>query len=68
MLFVMVAVGTGIGCSVVISQLFGAKRMEELKTAICTALMSILVFLVIAGISTANFLQTKSFKEEDMMG
>lgn len=32
------------------------------------SVMSILVFLVIAGISTANFLQTKSFKEEDMMG
>lgn len=50
MLFVMVAVGTGIGCSVVISQLFGAKRMEELKTAICTALMSILVFSIILSI------------------
>ena len=50
MLFVMVAVGTGIGCSVVISQLFGAKRMEELKTAICTALISILVFSIILSI------------------
>lgn len=32
------------------------------------SVMSILVFFVIAAISTANFLQTKSFKEEDMMG
>lgn len=32
------------------------------------SVMSILVFLVIATISTANFLRTKSFKEEDMMG
>lgn len=32
------------------------------------SVMSILVFLVIAGISTFNFLRTKSFKEEDMMG
>lgn len=32
------------------------------------AVMSILVFLVIATISTWNFLRTKSFKEEDMMG
>ena len=47
MLFVMVAVGTGIGCSVVISQLFGAKKMEQLKTAIDTALFSILVFSII---------------------
>ena len=32
MLFVMIAVGTGIGCSVVISQLFGAEKIEEMKT------------------------------------
>jgi putative MATE family efflux protein len=44
MLFVMVAVGTGIGCSVMISQLFGAERMEQMKTAISTALRAIIVF------------------------
>ena len=38
MLFVMVAVGTGIGCSVVISQLFGAEKIEDMKTAISPAL------------------------------
>ena len=32
------------------------------------SVMSILVFFVIASISTFNFLRTKSFKEEDMMG
>jgi len=32
------------------------------------SVMSIIVFLVIASISTANFMRTKSFKEEDMMG
>lgn len=53
MLFVMVAMGTGIGCSVVISQLFGAKQLERMKTAISTALLSILgfsVFLSIVGL------------------
>lgn len=50
MLFVMVALGTGIGCSVVISQLFGAKQMERMKTAISTALISILGFSVILSI------------------
>lgn len=52
MLFVMVAIGTGIGCSVVISQLFGAKQLEKMKTAISTALSSILgfsIFLSIVG-------------------
>lgn len=53
MLFVMVAIGTGIGCSVVISQLFGAKQLEQMKTAISTALLSILgfsIFLSLLGI------------------
>lgn len=32
------------------------------------SVMSILVFVVIASISTFNFLRTRAFKEEDMMG
>lgn len=32
------------------------------------SVMSILVFAVVASISTFNFLRTKAFKEEDMMG
>lgn len=53
MLFVMVAIGTGIGCSVVISQLFGANQLEKMKTAISTALLSILgfsIFLSLLGV------------------
>ena len=50
MMFVMVAMGTGIGCSVVISQLFGAKKLEEMKTAISTALLSILGFSILLSI------------------
>ena len=50
MLFVMVAAGTGIGCSVVISQLYGARQMERMKTAISTALLSILVFSILLSI------------------
>ncbi len=46
MLFVMVAIGTGIGCSVVISQLFGANKLAKMKTAISTALLSILGFSI----------------------
>lgn len=52
LLFVMVAQGAGIGCSVVISQLFGARKIETMKTAISTALISILIFsltLSVAG-------------------
>lgn len=40
MIFMAVAVGSNIGCTVVISQLFGAKRFRELKTAVTTTLLS----------------------------
>ena len=40
MIFMAIAMGCNIGCSVVISQLFGAKRIREMKTAISTTLIS----------------------------
>lgn len=40
MIFMAIAVGSNIGCSVVISQLFGAKDFREMKTAISTTLIS----------------------------
>ena len=49
-LFVMVAIGTGIGCSVVISQQFGAGRMEDVKSSISTALISILGFSILLSV------------------
>lgn len=50
MLFIAVAIGAGIGSSVVISQLFGGKRLEEMMTAIYTALSTIFVIsLVLAA-------------------
>lgn len=52
MLFVMIALGTGIGCSVVISQLFGAGQLQKMKSAISTALITIIglsMFLSIVG-------------------
>lgn len=55
MLFVMVAVGTGIGFSVVISQLFGAEKIREMKTAISTALISIMVFSLLLSITGRVF-------------
>lgn len=49
-LFVMIAIGTGIGCSVVISQLFGAGQLRKMKTAISTALLSILGFSIFLSV------------------
>ncbi len=41
--FIAFATGAAMGCSVIISQLFGAKRMGDLKSAVFTALISLLV-------------------------
>lgn len=40
MIFMAIANGTNIGCSVVISQLFGGKRMTHMKSAVSTAIFS----------------------------
>lgn len=47
MIFMAIAVGSNIGCSVVISQLFGAKRYEKMKTAIYTTLISSAVLSIL---------------------
>ena len=40
MIFMAIAVGSNIGCSVIISQYFGAKWYEKMKTAIYTTLIA----------------------------
>lgn len=46
MIFMAIAVGSNIGCSVVISQLFGAKRYSRMKTAISTTFLAATVLSV----------------------
>lgn len=41
--YIAFATGAAMGCSVIISQLFGARRMGDLKSAVFTALFSLLV-------------------------
>ena len=41
-LFIAIATGAGIGSSVVISQFFGAKKYGQMKTTICTVLLTML--------------------------
>lgn len=40
LIFIAFAFGCNIGCSVIVSQLFGAKRYGEMKTSVYTALIS----------------------------
>lgn len=61
MIFMAVATGSNIGCSVVISQLFGAKQYEKLKTAISTSLISIItlsIFITGLGLWGSGLLMT----------
>lgn len=50
MIFMAIAVGSNIGCSVVISRLFGAKAYGEMKTAVSTTLItSLAISAVLTG-------------------
>ncbi|MDO5602884.1 MAG: MATE family efflux transporter [Oscillospiraceae bacterium] len=66
MLFMAVATGCNIGCSVIISQLFGARRYGPMKTAVSTSLIAVLGLggvLTVAGLlfspTVLRMLQTK---------
>lgn len=56
MIFMAIAVGCNVGCAVVISQLFGAKRYGEMKTAVSTTLVAscvLAVVLTVVGLVTS---------------
>lgn len=55
MIFMAVAVGSNIGCSVVLSQLFGARAYGKVRTAVTTILLTgtaLSAFLMVAGLFT----------------
>lgn len=47
LIFIAFAFGCNIGCSVIVSQLFGAKRYKELKTAVYTSVIASSVLCVV---------------------
>lgn len=49
LIYIAIATGASMGCSVVIAQLFGAKRRRDLKTAISTVIVSLLLLGVLLG-------------------
>ena len=61
MIFMAIAVGSNIGCSVIISNLFGAKKYKEMKTAVSTTLIaafSLSAVLTILGLAGTKALMT----------
>lgn len=59
LIFIAFAFGCNIGCSVVVSQFFGAKRYGDMKTAVYTSFIACSVLcavLMAVGLSGCNFL------------
>lgn len=51
--FICIAIGGGIGCSVIVSRYFGASNFTKMKSAICTAFIAFIIlsfFLAIVGL------------------
>lgn len=71
MIFMAVAVGSNIGCTVVLSQLFGAKRYDKVRTAVTTILLSGVVLsaaLTIAGLCTTPAMMRLIRTPENIFG
>lgn len=51
MIFMAIAVGSNIGCSVIISQLFGAKKYKEMKTAVSTTLIASCILSILLTVT-----------------
>ena len=59
--FISVSVGCNMGCSVIVSRLYGANRIREMKTAISTAMIAsavICVVFTVAGLFLSPILLT----------
>lgn len=71
MIFMAVAVGSNIGCTVVLSQLFGAKRYDKVRTAVTTILLSgsvLSVALTIMGLCTTPAMMRLIRTPENIFG
>ena len=70
LIFIAIAFGCNIGCSVVTSQLFGAKKIKDMKTAVYTTLISsavICALLMICGFAFCTKLLTLINTPADIM-
>ena len=71
MIFMAFATGLNIGCSVVISQLFGGKRFTELKTAVSTSFIATLalsLFLTLFGVIFTEPMMTMLNTPQNIFG
>lgn len=70
LIFLAFAFGCNIGCSVIVSQLFGAKKYENMKTAVYTAMISsavLCVVLMLIGIVGGDWLLSLIKTPDDIL-
>lgn len=71
MIFMAIAMGCNVGCAVVISQLFGAKRYKEMKTAVSTTILAsftLSVILTVLGVLLSRTMLTMIRTPENILG
>ena len=59
MIFMAIAMGSNVGCAVVVSRFFGAKQYKEVKTAVCTIFftcVAVSVIMTALGLLLGNWL------------
>lgn len=69
LIFIAFGFGCNIGCSVVVSQLFGAKKYREMKTVVYTALFftgTLCVVLMVFGFGFRNLLLERMHTPKDI--
>lgn len=70
LIFIAFAFGCNIGCSVIVSRLFGAKQIKEMKTAVYTTLIASIVLcivLMIFGITLGGTLLSAIHTPQDIL-
>lgn len=70
LIFIAFAFGCNIGCSVIVSQLFGAKKLKDMKTAVYTTLVAsavLCVLLMLFGITMGGSLLRIIHTPENIM-
>ena len=71
MLFIAIATGSGVGCSVIVSNFFGAKDYSKLKTTIATSIITIILLslgLTLLGTIICNPLMHLMNTPSDIFG
>ena len=71
LIFIVFAFGCNMGCSVIVSQFFGARRYENMKTAVYTAMITsamICIVIIVCGLLFCDSLLGMINTPEELLG